>query len=167
MKKKEFENALCHLLQADHHFRCVPPPCWSVPPYWQAPPINVCVVDGSSKCGSALLRSVDNFAVLQLDIVWCYRALKALSCLDDARKRLQSAEDCFLQCYGRQQQRLLMIKVPSSTTQTARAPTSRQSHHSTVARATPAERTSCSCGSTSSRVSCPTLKETTFWLNNN
>lgn len=69
----------------------------------------------SSKCGSALLRSVDNFAVLQLDIVWCYRALKALTCLDDARKRLQSAEDCFLQCYGQQQQRLLMIKVRTCT----------------------------------------------------
>lgn len=23
MKKKQFEKALCHLLQADHHFRCV------------------------------------------------------------------------------------------------------------------------------------------------
>ncbi|CAJ1081575.1 NEDD8 ultimate buster 1 isoform X2 [Xyrichtys novacula] len=83
MKKKQFENALCHLLQADQQF---------------------------SKCGSALLSSVDNFAVLQLDIVWCYRALEALSCLDDGKSRLQRAEDCFLQCYGEQQQRLLMIK---------------------------------------------------------
>ncbi|XP_065804918.1 NEDD8 ultimate buster 1 [Labrus bergylta] len=83
MKKKQFENALCHLLQADQQF---------------------------SKCGSALLSSVDNFAVLQLDIVWCYRALEALSCLDDGKSRLQRAEDCFLKCYGEQQQRLLMIK---------------------------------------------------------
>ncbi|KAM6970826.1 NEDD8 ultimate buster 1 isoform 2-T3 [Tautogolabrus adspersus] len=83
MKKKQFENALCHLLQADQQF---------------------------SKCGSALLGSVDNFAVLQLDIVWCYRALEALSCLDDGKSRLQQAEDCFLKCYGEQQQRLLMIK---------------------------------------------------------
>lgn len=65
----------------------------------------------SSKCGSRLLSSVDNFAVLQLDIVWCYRALEALTCLDDARKRLQRAEDSFLQCYGQEQQRLLLIKV--------------------------------------------------------
>ena len=71
----------------------------------------------SSQCGSTLLGSVDNFAVLQLDIVWCYRALEALSCLDDARKRLQRAEDGFLQCYGRQQQRLLMIKVTTLTTE--------------------------------------------------
>ncbi|KAG8009685.1 NEDD8 ultimate buster 1 [Nibea albiflora] len=75
MKKKQFDNALCHLLQADQQF-----------------------------------SSVDNYAVLQLDIVWCYRALEALSCLDDGKSRLQRAEDCFLQCYGEQQQRLLMIK---------------------------------------------------------
>ncbi|KAM7369533.1 hypothetical protein PAMP_010851 [Pampus punctatissimus] len=83
MKRKQYDNALCHLLQADQQF---------------------------SKCGSALLGSVDNFAVLQLDIVWCYKALEALSCLDDGRSRLQKAEACFLQCYGQQQQRLLMIK---------------------------------------------------------
>ncbi|KAI3355564.1 hypothetical protein L3Q82_018391, partial [Scortum barcoo] len=83
MKKKQFDNALCHLLQADQQF---------------------------SKCGSALLTSVDNYAVLQLDIVWCYRALEALSCLDDGKSRLQRAEDCFQKCYGEQQQRLLMIK---------------------------------------------------------
>ncbi|XP_063729871.1 NEDD8 ultimate buster 1 isoform X2 [Eleginops maclovinus] len=82
MKKKQFDNALCHLLQADQQFRC----------------------------GSELLSSVDNFAVLQLDIVWCYRALEALSCLEDGKLRLQRAEDCFLRCYGEQQQRLRMIK---------------------------------------------------------
>ncbi|XP_029935059.1 NEDD8 ultimate buster 1 [Myripristis murdjan] len=83
MKRKQYDDALCHLLQADDQFGC---------------------------CGSALLGSVDNYAVLQLDIVWCYRALEALSCLDDGKMRLQRAEDCFLQCYGAQQQRLLMIK---------------------------------------------------------
>uniref|UniRef100_A0A8C6T9J5 Negative regulator of ubiquitin-like proteins 1 n=1 Tax=Neogobius melanostomus TaxID=47308 RepID=A0A8C6T9J5_9GOBI len=83
MKRRQFDDALCHLLQADQQF---------------------------SKCGSTLLGSVDNFAVLQLDIVWCYRALEALSCLDDGRARLQRAEQSFVQCYGEQQQRLRMIK---------------------------------------------------------
>uniref|UniRef100_A0A1A8AKR8 Negative regulator of ubiquitin-like proteins 1 n=2 Tax=Nothobranchius furzeri TaxID=105023 RepID=A0A1A8AKR8_NOTFU len=86
MKRRLYDAALCHLLQADQNF---------------------------SQCGSALLSSVDNYAVLQLDIVWCYQALEALSCLEDGRSRLQRAEDGFLRCYGEQQQRLLMIKGTS------------------------------------------------------
>uniref|UniRef100_A0AAQ5ZJW2 UBA domain-containing protein n=1 Tax=Amphiprion ocellaris TaxID=80972 RepID=A0AAQ5ZJW2_AMPOC len=77
MKKKQYENALCHLLQADQQF--------------------------------SLLLSRICFR-LRLDIVWCYQALEALSCLEDGRSRLQRAEECFLKCYGEQQQRLLRIK---------------------------------------------------------
>ncbi|XP_007233945.3 NEDD8 ultimate buster 1 [Astyanax mexicanus] len=83
MKRKEYDTALSYLFLADEQFR---------------------------KCGSDLLNTVDNYAVLQLDIVWCYRALKALSHLDDGKQRLQKAEDCFLKCYGEQQQRLRQIK---------------------------------------------------------
>ncbi|KAM9488381.1 NEDD8 ultimate buster 1 isoform 1-T3 [Clarias gariepinus] len=83
MKKKEYDAAVTHLLQADAQFE---------------------------KCCSMLLNTVDNFAVLQLDIVWCYRALEALSCLNDCKQRLQRAENCFLKCYGEEQQRLLKIK---------------------------------------------------------
>ncbi|XP_020350027.1 NEDD8 ultimate buster 1 isoform X3 [Oncorhynchus kisutch] len=83
MKRKQYETALGHLVQADDQF---------------------------VKCGSKLLNTVDNYAVLQLDIVWCYRALEALSYLDDGKRRLQIAEDCFHNCYGDQQQRLMKIK---------------------------------------------------------
>uniref|UniRef100_A0A4W5QJK5 Negative regulator of ubiquitin-like proteins 1 n=1 Tax=Hucho hucho TaxID=62062 RepID=A0A4W5QJK5_9TELE len=83
MKRKQYDTALGHLVQADDQF---------------------------CKCGSKLLNTVDNYAVLQLDIVWCYQALEALSYLDDGKRRLQMAEDCFHNCYGDQQQRLMKIK---------------------------------------------------------
>lgn len=83
LKKKDYETSLCLLLQADEQF---------------------------SKCGSQLLNTVDNYAVLQLDIVWCYRALENLDYLQNAKERLQKAESCFLKCYGEEQTRLLQIK---------------------------------------------------------
>ncbi|XP_066540174.1 NEDD8 ultimate buster 1 [Hoplias malabaricus] len=84
MKRKEYNAALCLLLLADEQF---------------------------CQCGSVLLNTVDNYAVLQLDVVWCYRAQEALTCLADAKQRLQKAEDCFLRCYGEENQRLKQIKV--------------------------------------------------------
>ncbi|XP_053715098.1 NEDD8 ultimate buster 1 isoform X3 [Synchiropus splendidus] len=83
MKRRQYEHALAHLLQADAHF---------------------------SACRSQLLLSVDNSGLLQLDIVWCYRGLEALSCLEDARGRLQRAEESFRRSYGAEQQRLQRIK---------------------------------------------------------
>ncbi|MGH0149976.1 UNVERIFIED_CONTAM: hypothetical protein FKN15_024534 [Acipenser sinensis] len=83
LKRKDYETSLCLLLQADEQF---------------------------SKCGSQLLNTVDNYAVLQLDIVWCYRALENLDYLQNAKERLQKAESCFLKCYGEEQTRLLQIK---------------------------------------------------------
>ncbi|XP_073686976.1 NEDD8 ultimate buster 1 [Garra rufa] len=83
MKKRNHSAALSHLVQADEQF---------------------------NKCNSALLNTVDNYAVLQLDVVWCYQALQQLDCLNDARQRLERAEERFKRCYGEQQSRLQQIK---------------------------------------------------------
>ncbi|XP_046970915.1 NEDD8 ultimate buster 1 [Vanessa cardui] len=63
-----------------------------------------------NECRSSLLNTVDNCAVLQLDIAWCYLCLQSLSSANDAATRLMRAEKSFRASYGEDHQRLIALK---------------------------------------------------------
>lgn len=72
LRKENFEEALLLFLEADTDFRT---------------------------CNSKLLTMVDNYALLNLDIVWCYLCLKNINQLPDAEQRLRLCEEKFRQSY--------------------------------------------------------------------
>lgn len=88
LKRKEIEQSLLLLLEADKEF---------------------------SKCRADILNAVDNYAVLCLDIVWCYLCLKNVEDLPDAEKRLNMSEDCFIRSYGSNFERVNAVKGGSGT----------------------------------------------------
>jgi len=87
MHKENFDEALLILLEADELF---------------------------AQCDSKLLEGVDNYALINLDIVWCYLRLKNITQLPDAQRRLDICERGFVKSYGEQFIRLFSIKGPSS-----------------------------------------------------
>ncbi|CAG5123212.1 unnamed protein product [Candidula unifasciata] len=90
LKQKKISLALPLFLEADAEFR---------------------------KCRSELLQATDNYAILCLDIVWCYLSLKNLDQLPDAEIRLSKSEECFKRCYGEKMERLASIKGGTGTEQ--------------------------------------------------
>ncbi|KAK3088676.1 hypothetical protein FSP39_022249 [Pinctada imbricata] len=90
VKRGEIAKALLLLLEADKEFR---------------------------KCRADILNAVDNYAVLCLDIAWCYLCLKNIEHLPDADERLQSCEDCFNRSYGSNLERLSALKGGSGREQ--------------------------------------------------
>ncbi|PNF44037.1 hypothetical protein B7P43_G16238, partial [Cryptotermes secundus] len=83
LKKEDYALALVLLLEADKEF---------------------------SRCKSDLLQSVDNYALLNLDIAWCYLCLRSVSDIPDAEQRLRKCEMNFHQSYGPNLERLLALK---------------------------------------------------------
>ncbi|CAN7991543.1 unnamed protein product [Ixodes hexagonus] len=84
MKRREYSEALILFLEADKEF---------------------------GHCNSELLKSVDNYALLCLDITWCYLCLESVNQLFDAEARLKACEVGFRRCYGENLERLTAIKA--------------------------------------------------------
>ncbi|KAJ6638174.1 NEDD8 ultimate buster 1 [Pseudolycoriella hygida] len=83
LKKKNYTDALLFLLDADNEF---------------------------SHCNSKLLETVDNYALLNLDIAWCYLCLKSVMQLPAAERRLQICESKFKESYGENLDRVMFLK---------------------------------------------------------
>ncbi|KAI8044637.1 NEDD8 ultimate buster 1 [Drosophila gunungcola] len=86
MRKENYDEALLLLLEADELF---------------------------SQCNSKFLEAVDNYALINLDIVWCYLCLKNITQLPDAQRRLDICERSFRKSYGEQFNRLYAIRGTS------------------------------------------------------
>lgn len=61
-------------------------------------------------CNSKLLESVDNYALLNLDIAWCYLCLRSVTQLPDAEQRLLVCERNFKKSYGDNLDRVVSLK---------------------------------------------------------
>uniref|UniRef100_A0A1B0A0W3 UBA domain-containing protein n=1 Tax=Glossina pallidipes TaxID=7398 RepID=A0A1B0A0W3_GLOPL len=83
MKHERYDEALILLLEADEKF---------------------------TACNSKFLEAVDNYALINLDIVWCYLCLKNVTQLPDAQRRLEICENSFRRSYGENLQRLITLK---------------------------------------------------------
>ncbi|XP_058462169.1 NEDD8 ultimate buster 1-like [Malaya genurostris] len=83
LRKENYEEALLLFLEADSDFRT---------------------------CNSQFLTVVDNYALLNMDIVWCYLCLKNISQLPDAEQRLRLCEEKFRESYGVNMHRVTTIK---------------------------------------------------------
>ncbi|XP_055914257.1 NEDD8 ultimate buster 1 [Eupeodes corollae] len=86
VKRNQYDEALILLLEADEKF---------------------------TTCNSSFLESVDNYALVNLDIVWCYLCLKNLTQLPDAQRRLEICEKSFHRSYGKDLSRLINLKGDS------------------------------------------------------
>jgi tetratricopeptide (TPR) repeat protein len=83
LKKNNFELALVLLLEA---------------------------IDEYHNCHSDLLKRVDNYALLNLDVAWCYLKLGNMSELPNAAALLMECETNFVNSYGANLERVVALK---------------------------------------------------------
>ncbi|XP_028146544.1 NEDD8 ultimate buster 1 [Diabrotica virgifera virgifera] len=83
LKRNDYTRALVFFLEADQEF---------------------------SQCNSQLLKTVDNYALLDLDIAWCYLCLESFVQLPEAESRLKRCEEKFHSTYGNNLERLVAVK---------------------------------------------------------
>lgn len=100
LKRDDYACALIYFLDADKEFRY--DNFSSIKDVFK---LLVC-----SQCNSALLNSVDNYALLDLDIAWCYLCLQSFAHLPEAQVRLQRCEERFQKSYGKNLERLMAVK---------------------------------------------------------
>lgn len=91
LKQEKFSDALILFLEADEELK---------------------------SCNSTLVQSVDNVALLNLDIVWCYLNLRSIMQLPDAETRLKICEDNFKRSYGENLSRVESVKGSSENEKT-------------------------------------------------
>ncbi|XP_072397849.1 NEDD8 ultimate buster 1-like isoform X2 [Diabrotica undecimpunctata] len=71
---------------------------------------NEISVSSEGQCNSQLLKTVDNYALLDLDIAWCYLCLESFVQLPEAESRLKRCEEKFHSTYGNNLERLVAVK---------------------------------------------------------
>ncbi|CAI0629510.1 unnamed protein product [Linum tenue] len=68
-----------------------------------------------SLCNPKTIELVDNIAMLQMDMVWCYFMLKDIACLSVAGVRLDKARDGFERAHGKDASRLKLLQAGNSS----------------------------------------------------
>ncbi|KAK9870279.1 hypothetical protein WA026_006366 [Henosepilachna vigintioctopunctata] len=86
LKRGDLSRALVMFLEADEEFK---------------------------RCNSQMLTLVDNYALLDLDIAWCYLCLQSMANLPDAEERLKRCEETLYRTYGPNMERVVAVKGSS------------------------------------------------------
>jgi hypothetical protein len=83
LKRDDFSRSLVFFLEADEEYK---------------------------HCNAQILNTVDNYALLDLDIAWCYLCLQSVANLPEAYERLKRCEERFHNSYGANLERLKAVK---------------------------------------------------------